>query len=480
MALDAILAHKRGELARRKAAASLESLLARCEPSSRSFAAALGAGRPGFVLEIKFASPSTGAIRAGTDLEPVLASYGRHADAVSVLTDERFFGGSLARLALVRARLGQPLLCKDFFLDPFQVAEARLHGADAVLLILAAVDDAAWRACAELAARLGMEVLTEVHDELEMARAVALGAPIIGINNRDLRTLRVDLTTTSRLAPKVPGDRLVVTESGITSREEVRRLRAYADAVLVGSALMKEPDLDLAVRRLIYGMTKVCGLTRPGDARAACDAGATHGGLMFAPASPRRITLERAHAVRAGAPLTWVGVFADQSPEDVAETATGLGLAAVQLHGQEPAEAVALVRARLPEAIEVWKAVRVEDRIPRRAETGADRLLLDAPPVHSPASRFRPSLVPTFRATGGTGRSFDWSLLDTCAERDAVILAGGLRAENVETAAALGTWGLDVSTGVEASAGRKDAARLGGFFAARRRLPGRGGGAASP
>ena len=200
---------------------------------------------------------------------------------------------------------------------------------------------------------------------------------------------------------------------------------------------------------------------------------------MFAPASPRRITLEQADAVRAGAPLTWVGVFADQPTEDVVATATGLGLAAVQLHGQEPPEAVARVRARLPEAIEVWKAVRVEDRIPRRAETGADRLLLDAPPVGSPGSPFHPSVVPSVGPTGGTGRSFDWSLLDACAERDAVILAGGLRPDNVETAAALGTWGLDVSTGVEQSPGQKDAARLGAFFAARRRLPGREGGAAS-
>src|SRR6266545_1906608 len=194
MALDAILEHKREEVARRKAGASLESLLARCIPSARRFGDALRRGRPGFVLEIKFASPSAGTLRSGGDLEPVLASYGRHADAVSVLTDERFFGGSLARLAEVRARLAQPLLCKDFILDPFQVAEARLHGADAILLILSAVNDVTWRACSRLAERLGMAVLTEVHDKEETGRAVALGARLVGINNRDLRTLRMDPT----------------------------------------------------------------------------------------------------------------------------------------------------------------------------------------------------------------------------------------------------------------------------------------------
>src|SRR5262249_47030618 len=148
-------------------------------------------------------SPSAGVIRENRDLEPVLASYGRHADAVSVLTDERFFGGSLERLAEVRQRLEQPLLAKDFFLEPYQVFEARAHGADAILLILAAVDDATWRSCSEAAEQLGMDVLTEVHDADELARAVSLGARIIGVNNRDLRTLKVDPGTIARLAPGI-------------------------------------------------------------------------------------------------------------------------------------------------------------------------------------------------------------------------------------------------------------------------------------
>ena len=457
MVLDEILRHKRGELAARMAATSLESLRARAVPTRRSLTAALRAGRPGFILEIKFASPSAGTIRPEADLAPVLASYGRHADAVSVLTDQRFFGGSLQRLALVRQRLDQPLLAKDFILEPYQVAEARVHGADAVLLILAAIDDQSWHACAEEAGRLGMEVLTEVHDEVEASRAVALGAGIIGINNRDLRTLEVDPGTTARVAPCIPPDRLVVAESGITERETVVRLRPHADAFLVGSALMAAPDLDRAVRGLVYGRSKICGLTSADDAARSCEAGATHGGLMFAAGSPRRIPLSAARAVRAGAPLEWVGVFADQSPEEVAAAAAELGLAAVQLHGNESDDQVVAVRGQVPAATAVWKAERVRSAIPPRGH--ADRLVLDG----WAEGRL-----------GGTGNRFDWSLLEAYPEKTDVVLAGGLRSGNVAAAAALATWMLDASSGVESAPGRKDPSLLRDFFLQRRRLPGRG------
>lgn len=460
MALDAILSHKREEVARRKATTSFESVLARCAPSGRSLAAALRAGAPGFLLEIKCGSPSAGRIRSDSDLEPVLAAYSRHADAVSVLADERFFGGSLARLAEVRGRLPQPILCKDFILEPYQVAEARAHGADAILLILAAVDDDTWRSCEALASRLGMEVLTEVHDEAEAARAIALGATMIGINNRDLRTLQVDLGVTRRVAPRIPPDHLVVAESGFDSREEVARQRPYADAFLVGSALMRRPDIDRAVRELVYGRTKVCGLTRAEDVESAIAVGATYGGLVFADDSARKVTVELGREVRAAAPLDWVGVFADQPAQQIAAVAAELGLTAVQLHGDEGPEEVAQVRAAVPQHCEVWKAARVRTQIPLRKAWNADRLLLDG----STPGRL-----------GGTGHSFDWSLFDSYPDRPDVILAGGLSPDNVSRAAALGTFALDVSSGVEATPGRKDPARLASFFAARRRLPGRGG-----
>ncbi|MGH7559413.1 MAG: bifunctional indole-3-glycerol-phosphate synthase TrpC/phosphoribosylanthranilate isomerase TrpF [Gemmatimonadales bacterium] len=458
MALDAILAHKREEVARRKAAVSLEAHLAACEPTRRDFAAALRAGRPGFILEAKFSSPSEGTIRPGRDLAQVLESYGRHADAISVLTDERFFGGSLERLAQARLAVNQPLLCKDFILEPYQVAEARRFGADAILLILAAVDDETWRAAAALAERLGMAVLTEVHDEQQLDRALGLEAGIIGVNSRNLRTLAIDPDTVGRLAPRIPADRLVVAESGIRSRADIERLRPHADAVLIGTALMREPDLDAAVRQLVYGRTKICGLMREEDARAALLAGATHGGLVFVDRSPRRVDRANARRVREGAPLQWVGLFAGALVDEVASAAGELGLSAVQLYEYDPG-AVGRLRAALPEACETWVAVQASEGIPAREETGAERLLVDA------ASGER---------LGGSGRSFDWELLRDRADRSELVLAGGIRTENVSRAVETGAWALDLSSGVEQAPGRKDPDRLREFFSRRRRLPGRG------
>jgi indole-3-glycerol phosphate synthase/phosphoribosylanthranilate isomerase len=268
-----------------------------------------------------------------------------------------------------------------------------------------------------------MEVVTEVHDEVEAARAIALGATIIGINNRSLRTLDVDLATTPRLARHIPHDRLIVAESGITDRETILALRGDADAFLIGSALMRRPDIDRTVRGLVYGRTKICGLTTSSDAVTALEAGATHGGLIFAAASPRSVPEEAAARIASAAPLEWVGVFADQEPDEIAAVAARLQLAAVQLHGNERAHDIAQVRARVPAGTAVWKAERIRRRLPYHSS--ADRVVLDG---------WKPGKL------GGTGVSFDRPLLDNYGSRESVILAGGLRPENVATAAAKRTW----------------------------------------
>jgi indole-3-glycerol phosphate synthase/phosphoribosylanthranilate isomerase len=176
------------------------------------------------------------------------------------------------------------------------------------------------------------------------------------------------------------------------------------------------------------------------------------------------VTPDGAAVIKADVSLEWVGVFADQDPQEIAGIASSLDLAAVQLHGNESEPTVSKVRAALPSSCEVWRACPVTDRIPSRAERSADRLLLDGgSPRRGPSERL-----------GGWGHSFDWDLLDGYAGKDEVVLAGGLRADNVARAGALGTWALDVSSGVEASPGEKDPVRLSQFFAERRRLPGRG------
>lgn len=453
MVLDRIVARTREDVGRRMRDVPVARLLAGLRPSDRDFAAGLRRGRTGFIMECKRASPSEGLIREAYDPAVVASSYAPFADAISVLTDGPFFQGSLEHLRAVRGAVGVPVLCKDFVVTPYQVLEARAAGADAILLMLSVLDDATWQDCAAAAASAGIATLTEVHSRDELERALRLPAPVIGINNRDLGNMTVDLATTRRLAPLVPPDRVLVCESGIRTHDEVRALGPLVDGFLVGTSLMKAPDLDHAVRRLVFGVTKVCGLTRPEDVRAAWEAGATHGGLIFAPESRRRVDEETALALRAAAPLAWVGVFVNETPATIASRASRLGLAAVQLHGEEPRTEVDQLRQLLPAGIEIWKAIRVRDRIPNRVETGADRLLLD---------------TWSDRQRGGTGAPFDWTLVAAHPDRQHFILAGGLRPESVAEAERLGVFGLDVNSGVEHQPGIKDPDRLAAFFATRR------------
>jgi indole-3-glycerol phosphate synthase len=242
--LGAILERKRREVEELRLRASALERAAEEAGPVRDFRAALR--RPDVVAviaEFKRRSPSAGPIREDAGVGPVVAGYARAgAAAVSVLTDAAF-GGSLDDLREARARVGVPLLRKDFVLDPVQVAEARAAGADAVLFVVRALDPAALRACAAAAESWGLAALFEVHDEAELDRALEAGAAMVGINNRDLATFRTDLRVTERLVVRVPAGILVVSESGFRGPEDVRWAGALGvDAVLVGESLMAAPD----------------------------------------------------------------------------------------------------------------------------------------------------------------------------------------------------------------------------------------------
>jgi indole-3-glycerol phosphate synthase len=259
MILDEILAHKRIELARAREHESHDALARRAEQAPlrpRGFAAALRAApAPAVIAELKRRSPSRGEIRPDFDPVGCARAYADGgAAALSVLTDERFFGGQLEFLEKVRAAVSLPLLRKDFVIDASQVDEARVAGADAVLLIAAALASAELCALSARARELGLDALVEVHDEAELELAIGAGAGLVGINNRDLRTFETDLAVTERLAPRVPPGVLVVAESGIFHAPDVARLaRAGARAFLVGESLMRQPDLAAALRTLRRG-----------------------------------------------------------------------------------------------------------------------------------------------------------------------------------------------------------------------------------
>ncbi|MBL8392156.1 MAG: indole-3-glycerol phosphate synthase TrpC [Candidatus Accumulibacter sp.] len=254
--LDRILAVKRDEVAAAQARVPLGELRASAEtaPPVRPFVGSLrrriAAGEAAVIAEIKRASPSRGVLRADFRPAGIAASYQRHGAAcLSVLTDRQFFQGSPGFLQEARAACELPVLRKDFLVDPYQLYEARVMGADAVLLIVAALDLPALRDFEAIADGLGMAVLVEVHDRSELDRALQLATPLLGINNRNLRSFAVSLQTTLDLLPEIPADRLVVTESGILARADVRLMRAHGvHAFLVGEACMRaeEPGEALA------------------------------------------------------------------------------------------------------------------------------------------------------------------------------------------------------------------------------------------
>ena len=445
--LGEIAAAKKQELASRFDGVSLDGLRARAERTTRSLVTVIAKPGASFILEIKKASPSAGVICSCADAGAIARGYAGVADALSVLTDGQFFGGSTKDLAEARAGFNGPILAKDFFIDRRQVVEARLAGADSVLVMLSMLSDAEAREIMVEARHLGMDVLVEIHDETQMRRAIGLGVPLIGINNRDLRDLTIDLSTTERLARLAP-NRLLVTESGITGRADVDRLSRHVNGFLVGSSLMRSASPGEAARELVFGRVKLCGLANADDIEAG--GAATFAGFVFVSGSPRHVAANKAAplvglARRSGVLPT--GVFRNAKLPFVSDIATRLNLHAVQLHGSEDIQYVRALRRQLPKACEIWTAVSVT-REPL-AWRGGDRLLFD-------------------HGRGGTGKAFDWELIRPHPQLSSALIAGGIRAGNARAATELGAYAIDVGSAMDIVPGVKSPDRMRALFEALR------------
>ncbi len=457
MALFEIVEAKRQEVAKARKRTSVDELRRGLQPSTRSLEGALRRAGPAFIFECKKASPSKGVMREDYDPVALARAYAPFASAVSVLADEAFFGGSPEHVTAVAKAVDCPVLYKDVVVDEFQVVAARAAGADAVLLMAAVLDDTELEKCRRTAEELGLDVLAEAHDEAELARLVALGFPIVGINNRNLRTLEVDLATVERLSHLVPDDRVLISESGVRSRADVARLARSCDGFLIGGALSSSPDVERAVRELVFGRVKVCGLTRPTDAALAFRLGATDGGVILTKEfdSPRAIDVEQAREILADTPLRKTGVFVGDRVEFVARAARELGLDAVQLHGDESDAYVRQLRTQIGET-EIVPVVRVRDG---EVALPDGRVLLD-------------TFVPG--TPGGTGQTFAIEVLEGLTTADLqtrVGVAGGFGADNVGDVARLAPAVIELNSRVESAPGVKSERRLAAAFEAIRNLP---------
>jgi len=496
--LDRIVVATRADLAERKARVSLDELRERAAsaPIPRDFAAALQApqrsgektdddlrvapGKPArLIAEIKRASPSKGLIAERFDPVGQARAYqAGGAAAVSVLTEPHFFQGALEHLAAVRAAVSLPVLRKDFILDPYQVYEARAAEADAVLLICSLLEDALLGELLGLARSLGMEALVEAHDADEVRRAIAIGAKVVGVNSRDLRTFAVDTDAVRRLRPLVPPSCLCIAESGIADVTEAARARAWgADAILVGEELMRAADPAAKVRELATAsgggtiaefftfstrpFIKICGLVTPEQAMLADEHGASAFGLVFASIAPdhRRVTVAQAErilqATLYGEGIKAIGVFVNEPMQAIAALASDLHLSAFQLSGDEsPEDCAELIRLTGVPVLKVVRLRTLDDLalLDDYALAGAT-LLLDTPKDGS---------------YGGTGETGDWWLAAEAAKRWPIILSGGLTPENVADAIkTVQPRGVDVSSGVETNRA-KDPDKIARFIAAAR------------
>jgi len=454
--LEKIVADKRIEVEQRKIDFPLNNFIDDIVPTEKDMYAALdrkqGNAHAGFILECKKASPSKGLIRADFDPKAICQVYDKYAAAISVLTDEKYFQGTFEYLKIVTDTVSCPVLNKDFFVDAYQVHLARYYGADAILLMLSVLSDDEYQALSAIAEQYNLAVLTEISNDEERDRAINLGAKLIGINNRDLRDLSTDIARTFDYAPTLPADRIVISESGIYTNEQVRELAPAVDGFLVGSSIMSEDDIDLACRKLIYGNNKVCGLTQAKYAQESVDAGAQFGGLIFAKKSPRFINLEQAQAIVEQVPsLHYVGVFVNHPIAEVAELAQNLNLFAVQLHGNETQDYIVSLQTQLPKSCQLWKAQSIDSQVPELSKNAQFYVLDGKKP--------------------GSGETFNWrALAESEQNLNHCFLAGGLSINNIEQALNQKTtqdlFGLDLNSGVETSPGVKSREKLQQVFAA--------------
>ncbi|MBS6125796.1 MAG: bifunctional indole-3-glycerol-phosphate synthase TrpC/phosphoribosylanthranilate isomerase TrpF [Veillonella sp.] len=474
MILDTIVEATKIRVAQEKQVESPEAVkaaaLALPSDTGFPFEAALRQQDFNFICEVKKASPSKGIIAEHFPYLDIAKEYEvAGAAAISVLTEPDFFKGDKKYLQEIASTVKIPVLRKDFIIDEYQIYQAKVWGASAILLICACLDVPTLTKFRELADSLGLSSLVEAHDEKEVQMAIDCGARIIGVNNRNLKDFTVDVQNSVRLRNLVQDDVIFVSESGLETPEDIQVLRDNNIGVaLMGETFMRSPN---KVEKLayLYGPTyytpkvKMCGISKVETIPAIVDAKPDYMGLVFAP-SKRQVTvdqakilveeLHRGYAKKYGSDtehdkngtIKTVGVFVNETVENLVTIANEANLDAVQLHGDEDEAFIQSLKERTN--VEVWKAVQIRSAadVEKWIDSSADMLLFDA--YHKDER-------------GGTGEVFDWSSLD--AFERPFMLAGGIDSTNVARAIrTVRPYGIDISSGIETN-GVKDDEKIKAF-----------------
>ncbi|XAJ86354.1 bifunctional indole-3-glycerol-phosphate synthase TrpC/phosphoribosylanthranilate isomerase TrpF [Buchnera aphidicola (Taiwanaphis decaspermi)] len=392
------------------------------------------------ILEYKKKSPSKGLLRKNFNLKNIIKIYNQYASAISVLTDEKYFNGSFNFINQIKNYTKLPLLCKDFIIDDYQIYLARYHGANAILLILSILNDNQYVALSNVAHDLNMDVLTEVSNSREVNRAIKLKAKIIGINNRNLKDLSIDINRTFKLAKLINFSVITISESGISNYNQVKKLKKIVNGFLIGSSVMKEKNISIGIKKIIFGKNKVCGLTNTYDAFISEKFGAIYGGLIFCNDSLRKITLNQAKKIVQFEKIIFVGVFCNAKIKDVVLHTYDLNLNVIQLHGNENQIYINKLKSFLPKYVKIWKAVKIKNYLPKIFFKNIKYYIFDS-------------------FTCGKGIPFDWSILKKI-DLSNTILAGGINYENCIKALKTGCIGLDLNSGVEKTPGIKDEKKI--------------------
>ena len=449
MTLPDFIDAKRQIVAERKKHRPLSTIQQGLLPSERNFLHSISNFHTNFILEFLRATPEIGTLRNVLDIREVARIYARYADAISIVISQPFFNGTPEDITTVRDIVTQPILASCSVVDEYQIYEARSLGADAITFAVSLTTDEELSNYIGITRQLNMTAVLTVRSAEDITRALKTDVATIKINNPELSTDESPVEVFEKMSAKIPESRIKVSDSKIMDNRDVMKLKGVCSAFIVGQPMLQQHHLICAVKSVVFGATKISGVTSVEDASLALQAGTAYIGVELSEGRPRRIDLQTAKTICELPEGLMVGLFVNDSIDLVADTVTDTGLHGVQLHGDETAEYIIALRKRLPEGTLIFKGVPILDHVPDLSKIPADYFVVD-----------------TFDHTlrGATGRSFDWTYLTNHPLLDKIFLAGGINPTSAQDARLTGTFGLDITSGVEANIGIKDAKKLGKLF----------------